>query len=100
MLPCQPVCPDRNPPGLGHLGPFVDLSEVNGDAGHHGVLLQSFCRHLLVMLSPHVDHRRSATPQRGKTDPSGTGCRSLPNGSLSLTDLLFLKAFARASRHG
>ena len=48
MLPCQPVCPDRNPPGLGHLDPFVDLSEVNGDAGHHGVLLQSFRRHLLI----------------------------------------------------
>ena len=47
--------------------------------------------HRLVMLSPRVDHRRSATPLALKR----TGAS---NGSLSLIDLFFLKAFARASR--
>ena len=47
--------------------------------------------HLLVMLSPHVDHRRSATSQPALRR---TGASS---GSLSLMDLFLLKAFARAS---
>ena len=47
--------------------------------------------HLLVMLSPHVDHRRSATSQPALRR---TGASS---GSLSLMDLFFLKAFARVS---
>ena len=46
--------------------------------------------HLLVMLSPRVDHGRSATPQPAL---KRTGAS---NGSLSLMDLFFLKAFAKA----
>ena len=114
----ESVCPpERHPPGLGPLVVDLIFCGVNGDAGHdaghQGVPLQGVSHHLpkhdeagrgsrrvesvesvghlLVMLSPHVDHRRSATSQPALRR---TGASS---GSLSMMDLFFLKAFARAS---
>ena len=113
----ESVCPpERHPPGLGLLVVDLIICGVNGDAAHQGVPLPGVSHHLpkhdeagrgsrrvesvesvesvghlLVPLSPHVDHRRSATPQPALRR---TGASS---GSLSLMDLFLLKAFARAS---
>ena len=114
-LPCQPVClPEDTHQAL------APWSSIRSSAGSTLTLVTmeffskasaTTCRsmarqgadqddpcgyrsvgHLLVMVSPRVGHWRSATPQPAL---KRTGAS---NGSLSLMDLFFLKAFARASR--
>ena len=116
-LPCQPVCQPFCPPERYPHQALAPWSSIWSSAGSTVTLVTreflskasaTTCRsmtwqgadqggsvesvgHLLVPLSPHVDHRRSATSQPALRR---TGASS---GSLSLMDLFLLKAFARAS---